>query len=293
MARKVEPAGRLTLVKRDGIAYVENAHRRYLIVTPSRMRAPLVVDHPLFPFLNVVVHESELDEYAATFKSLGVEPGSLRGHNAYRLPGIHNWTMDNVWPKAEGHAEWIMLSDDDIVGLAFKMTHSAPGLNLRTEPQTICDIDCNLARMAQDCGAGMFGYVVGASQIERNTFAPLGFRALIPTGHCGIFDTTVRWDARLCEYDDYDYSLRQLCAHRIVMKSLVYSLWTNETGSRVGSDVGGQAGVRTVESMKEAVQMMLERWGEEVIRPRALRRGAGYTMSVRVPIRYKTKMVRK
>lgn len=264
----------------DGVAVIENQGFKFTLFVPSRKRARRVLRHPLFQAANIIVHESEYDDYAATFAQFRMKPGSLLTHNVEGLSRIHNRMLAHYDPANEN---WQMHTDDDYAGFMFLHTFKSSKVRV-TDPQKIIDIMTATGAVAKEAGAGTFFFAQTAIPHERHSFNPFRLRGWGMAACMGFIDPALRFDEALPLSIDIDMCLQAIAKHRFVWQEMRYWGWCDEKGGRTGADPGGLAGIRVPSVMEAAHNYLREKWGNETITTKGRKkRGQGITVRVKIP----------
>lgn len=262
----------------DGVTVVEHEGEQMTIFIPSRKRAPVVVEHPLFPIANVVVHENEKDDYEAYFQSHDQHPGSLLTHNTSGLPCIRNQMMQYMHPQEEIAT---IQSDDDVRTIRFSYSHRVIAYN-SAEP--IMNILVAEAIAAADVPTGLFFFQQSPRPQERSALEPFVLRRWGRADVLGILDPELRFDEMLWDCEDLDISLQCIQKYHVLWMDMRYFVMT-ATG-RGGNLVGGSAGVSTKQTIKESYERLQHKWSDYVIRiGEGKQRGEGYGVAVHIPQR--------
>lgn len=264
----------------DGIAVIDNQGHRFTLFVPSRKRAKRVINHPLFRAANIIVHESEYDDYAAAFRQHGVQPGSLLTHDVQGLSKIHNRMLDYFDPESEG---WQLHTDDDYAGLMYLHTFRSRKVKIR-DPQKIIDILTATGMVATEAGTGLFCFAQTAIPHERHSFNPFRLRGWGMAACMGLIDPELRFDEALPLSIDIDMCLQAVAKHRFIWQEMRYWGWCEEKGGRTGADPGGLAGIRVPSVMENAHAYLRDKWGDGIITLKGRKnRGQGLTVRVKIP----------
>lgn len=264
----------------DGIAVIENQGFRFTLFVPSRKRAARVIRHPLFRAANIIVHDSEYDDYRAAFARAGVQPGSLLTHTVQGLSKIHNQMLTFFHPKDES---WQIHTDDDYAGFMFLHTFRSSKVRI-ADPQKIVDIMTHVGLAAQDAGTGLFCFAQTAIPYERHAFNPFRLRGWGMAACMGFLDPDLRFDEALPLSIDIDLCLQAIAKHRFIWQEMRWWGWCEEKAGRTGADPGGLAGIRIPAITTAAHDYLRQKWGEGVITAKgAKQRGQGLTVRVKIP----------
>ena len=264
----------------DKVVVIDNQGYKFSLFIPSRKRENRVINHPLFEYANIIVHEDEYDAYASTFRELGTAPGHLMTHNVVGLAAIHNQMLLNYHPDEES---WQMHTDDDYAGFMYLQTFRAAKGKI-SDPQKIIDIMTHVGIAATDAGTGLFCWAQSSIPQERHSYDPFNLRGWGMSACMGFIDPDLRFDDNLPVSVDIDMCLQAIAKHRFIWQDRRWWDWCDEKGSRTGADPGGLAGIRVPSTIAFAHKYLTQKWGSDVVRSKeGKQRGVGLTLKVKIP----------
>lgn len=265
----------MNIVKVGPLATVSNGCEKFALVIPSRKRPHRVHQHPLFEYANVIVHESEVDDYSNEFDRIGRWPASLLPHQKNSYPAIANYVFAEL---DSPQIDWIQLTDDDFRAMLRLMTRNGKR-SMEKRPDHIAAIWHQSFIVAKNLPTGIFVYASTAIPYERRAYKPFSLRSWGMAGAWGFIDRSVPFDEILNLNADLDMCLQMMVKWRFILKDNRFYGWCEETGGKMASDVGGVANQRTRAAFERAFHYLQQKWGSEVIQP-GRDRGTGLTISV-------------
>lgn len=212
------------------------------MVILSRSRSETINTHRLLPdFIEVLVPESQRDEYAARLKNPIITcPDSVQG-----LGMLRNWVLDNF------REETVVMIDDDI-----RVCICKTGFRTRNikDPLEFLQVLTNIAIMAKDAGCHCFGM----SQTDIRKYNPTSPFNLNTWVGCVIGVIGRKYRFRDDPFKvDIDFTLQNLLVDRIVWVDDRYYCYQARDNNR-----GGNAQFRSKEKFEESVRTLLEKWGK-------------------------------
>lgn len=172
-------------VTRDGTLLVQVCGLEIAFFAPSRERVGMLIENPLLPLLNVIVHADEEQVYAREADRFG----SLRTHRIENhLPRIHNRMLAEMWAVGP---DAVVRVDDDLVGLRWNFS-LASSLRKFTALEEIVGIVASSATLGLEAGAGFVGYERRPRFFYRNALTPFSLRTWVTTQLAVATDERVR-----------------------------------------------------------------------------------------------------
>lgn len=206
----------------------------------SRGRSNSISTVNLLPdWVEVLVPESQRSDYeAAVDNPIITTPDDVCG-----LGTLRNWCLDNF------SEEIVIMLDDDI-----QKFYCLTGAKSRAVyGEEFVQVLINTAVMAQDIGAGMFGFY--QTDIRK-------YKGYDPFSLCGWIGTIVGVIGRKHRFRndkfkvDIDYSLQNLLIERIIFMDTRYY-----AGNFKDSNRGGNSEFRTRESFERSIETLEKKWG--------------------------------
>lgn len=224
-----------------------------LIVSPSYKRAGKVKVREWMPDIVLAVHEFEVDEYRE--KSGGdllVLPDSARGNMAR----VRNAILDAAAP-----GEWVAMLDDDVSEVGFIGKPEGKDSAVPYDLPRVHDLFEVGCVMADDLGTGLWGLNVQADPKFYREYTPFAFTSPVLGPFCVQRAGVLRYDERLSLNEDYDLFLQALNRWRRVLRfNRLYYRADHLTLA------GGCAAYRVMAEEKEQADLMVRKWGPQVVR---------------------------
>lgn len=222
------------------------------LACPTYKRADNLETPSYLPSINVVVRESEADEYRQKNPSVHfvVCPDGAQGNVAR----VRNWMLDHF---LQDH-DVLVTVDDDLQHIA--MWENRERIQL-TEDELFAFIE-KYTIMAEDIGAFLWGLQVNDDPQSYRESCPFSTVSYIPSPFQAIRQGChLRYDERLPLKEDYDYTLQHLQTYRVVFRVNHAFFRTRQV-----EQAGGCADMRTVEREADQLEMLRRKWGSKIVR---------------------------
>lgn len=221
----------------------EPAWLRFLIL--SRGRARSMVSHKLFPFADIIVPESEQDDYEKRLRRpVLVYPDEIRG-----LSVLRNWILDNF----SNHV--IVMIDDDIHRVYNQEFNLYTAI---TRPEDLRRLLESTARITLDLQKSLFGYKASQNIIFYDPTKPFRFTGWVGTV-IGIVGREFRFDEHNILKVDADYSLQALLHDRIIVQDNRYMFVSIKIKNQ-----GGNSTYRTRDRVEREKLYLKKKWGKHI-----------------------------
>ena len=219
----------------------------FKIAIPSRGRAALIHENPLWQIAHVVVDdEDERDSYAAA----GVpEENLVIADPCANISVLRQWIQDTLWEPDE---PFIVQSDDDLTALKPLMRWRA---SLITSAADIAAILWESYISAADIGAGMFGYSIAVSRNRAESAAPVYLRRPVYV-LVGICDRSLAYDEQFFVGEDTDLCHQSFVNSRVIWKDDRFGMTF-----RPHYQAGGISKTRTEQTYDRSIELLIRKWG--------------------------------
>lgn len=218
---------------------------------PSYKRADDLKIRKWFPGVWLCIHEFEWDYYAdvADDPYGHIMPDDLKGNMAK----VRNWILDNA------EEDVVIMIDDDVKGLYRVEDRKWEQLSLE-EVKEKCQ---QWAQEAYHLGTPLFGVNTNNDRGSYREYSPISFLSPILGSFFGIIKegNDIRFDERLSLNEDFDYYLQVIRKHH---KALRWNKYHYKAAHIKG--LGGCCSYRTTEEEKRQAEIMLRKWGSDVVR---------------------------
>lgn len=177
------------------------------VVIPSRKRSHIIGDNGLrlFPYATVSVAESELDEYA---KVVPAEQLTGRPDSVIGLGSIRQWILDNFDDEA------IVFVDDDTSALVHLVAIVCTEI---ASVQSVAAVIENATNCAAEAGTSAFGFNQSPNVIFFSPLQPFVLNGWVASVW-GVIGRRIRFDPRVYQGVDTDFSLQALLTDRFVWR---------------------------------------------------------------------------
>lgn len=215
--------------------------------SPSYKRPNGVITQERYPEVVYVVRESDADEYINNGHKCWVVPDSAQG-NVCR---IRNYILDNA-PE-----EKIVLMDDDISGIG-KWERQTERILNDDEFYQFCEIGFI---MAEDIGVKYWGMNLLMDKGAYREYTPFSLKSVILGPFQAFNNLDLRYDENLPLKEDYDLSLQVLNKYRKTLRFNAYHYIAKQH-----TNLGGCADYRTREREKEQMDLLIKKWGSDIVK---------------------------
>lgn len=237
---------------------------------PSYRRPIKSTTQIAFPFVKIVVKESEADEYRKNGNDIIVAPDSAQGN----LCRIRNWIIDTQFEGVDA----LVLLDDDYKKVSVWRGHKEFDLSA-DEFNRLC---VNQAILAHDNGSFLFGINCTNEKIAYMDYQPYSTNIYIGgpfQGH--IKGTSIRYDESLNLKEDYDITLQHLHKYGCVWRCNFAHYYVKQA-----IQAGGCAEQRNSLEEKRQFELLQKKWGSKVItRDSSSKRSFDFNPILRSPLK--------
>ena len=219
----------------------------YKVYVPSMSRAGVVTTHKLFPESTIVCPESQVKDYKEYHDSVLGVPDEIKGITATR-----NWILNNC------DDEWMIQVDDD--ARAFRKIERDQQSHF-TDPERIDKIVSNMFVLTSEWGLKCWGLAMATDHKYYREYCPFVTQCSIGANIIGIIRNPLRFDERLKVKEDYDYSMQHIYKYGGALRFNKYGVDVIHLTNK-----GGCVDYRTKDTELEAYEILLKKWGKNVVR---------------------------
>lgn len=217
---------------------------------PSYKRPEKSMTQKKFPFVKLVVSESEYEEYKKNGNDVVSCPDEVQGN----LCRVRNYILDFY----EDYYDCIVLMDDDIHHI-----HEWEGqkkVPIEGEDwRELCEV---AAIMCKESGVYFWGVNSNNDKGSYREHTPISFSSYIAGPIQGFMTGGgLRYDENLPLKEDYDMTLQQLVKHGYVLRLNFVLLSVKQSEQE-----GGCATYRNLEREKEQFMRLRRKWGSKLVR---------------------------
>lgn len=243
---------------------------RVKFFAPSYRRPYKSDTQKLYPFVRLVVKESEAEEYRANGNEIVVCPDGAQGN----LCRARNWILDNLFENAD----CLVLLDDDCRGIARWEKQK----KVRFVGEDLIEFCEQSAILCEDWGFRFWGLNCVPDKGAYREHTPFGTLQYIGGPfQAHLAGTEIRYDENLPLKEDYDITLQHIHRYGGCLR-VNYAHYEVKQAEQTG----GCATYRNTEREKQQLEALQRKWGESVVTVDASsRRGFDFNPILKVPLR--------
>lgn len=243
---------------------------RVKFYSPSYRRPELSITQITYPFVRLVVCESQADEYRKNGNDIVVCPDSAQGN----LCRVRNWILDNLFDDCD----CIVLLDDDCKGIGYWQEQSANNFH-DFELEEACE---NWAQICKEMGYHFWGLNCVADKGAYREYTPYGtFQYIGGPFQAHLATSQIRYDENLPLKEDYDITLQHVQKYGGALR-VNYAHYHVKQAEQAG----GCATYRNLDYEKAQFWALQKKWGKDVIRrDKKSRRTFDFNPMLKLPLR--------
>lgn len=216
---------------------------------PSYKRPQKSSTQKIFPFVKIVVKESEAEDYIKNGNDLVICPDSAQGN----LCRVRNWILDNYLDKFDA----VILLDDDYKNVIRWNNAKQIKLN-ENEFQELCE---SIAILCKDFGFYYFGLNCVTDKGAYREHTPISTNKYIGGPFQGFLKgNTLRYDESLNLKEDYDMTLQNLHKYNGCLRANFASYDVKQA-----EQIGGCASQRNSKEEERQFNLLQKKWGSRII----------------------------
>ena len=222
---------------------------------PSYKRPEKSITQKNYPFVKLVVRESDADEYIKNGNDIIICPDAAQG-NVCR---IKNWMLDNLF---DDETDCIIFMDDDCKGVYRWQDEK----RIKLEAGELWESANKAAILCNDWGFKLWGLSPVPDKRNWREGSPFHTLAFIGSPfHGHMKGSGIKYDESLSLKEDYDMTLQHInkWSGCLRVNFLCYEVKQGMSGS---GQKGGCATYRNMEREKEQFMALQRKWGSKLIR---------------------------
>jgi len=237
---------------------------------PSYKRPEKSITQKKYPFVKLVVRESEAKEYTKNNNDIVICPDSAQGN----ISRVRNWILDNLFDDAD----CIVILDDDCSFIG-RYQEQKKTVFSKEELQEFCE---NSSIICKELGFKLWGLNTVTDKGAYREYTPFSFLQFIGCPfHGHIKGTKLRYDESLPLKEDYDFTLQNI---RIYGGCLRINFAHYQV--KQSEQEGGCSTYRNLEEEKKQFFSLQKKWGKDVIkRDRTSKKSFDYNPILKVPVK--------
>tara|TARA_R110000764_G_scaffold135363_1_gene223438 strand:+ start:648 stop:1391 length:744 start_codon:yes stop_codon:yes gene_type:complete len=244
---------------------------RIKIFAPSYKRSEKSITQITYPFVKLVVRESEADEYIKNGNDIIVCPDSAQGN----ISRVRNWILDNLF---DDETDCIIIVDDDCKAISRWQDQE----NTKFSENELIDFCEKTSVVCDELGFKLWGLNTVTDKGAYREYTPFSFIQFIGCPfHAHIKGTELRYDENLPLKEDYDFTLQNI-------KKFGGCLRVNFANYDVkqSEQEGGCANMRSLKKEKQQFYALQKKWGKDIIkRDKGSKRSFDFNPIMKVPIK--------
>jgi len=243
---------------------------RIKIFAPSYKRPEKSITQITYPFVKLVVRESEAEEYLANGNDIIVCPDQAQGN----LCRVRNWILDTQF---NDDTDCIILIDDDCKAISRWENQKKVKFNEK-ELLKFCE---QKSLLCKELGFKFWGLNCVEDKGAYREYTPFGFLQYIGGPFQAHLKSELRYDEELPLKEDYDFTLQNI-------KKYGGCLRVNFANYNVkqSEQIGGCADYRNLAYEKEQFFALQKKWGKDIIKKdKGSKRSFDYNPIMKVPIK--------
>lgn len=237
---------------------------------PSYKRPEKSITQKKYPFVKLVVRESEAEEYIKNGNDIVICPDPVQGN----ISRVRNWILDNLFDSAD----CVVILDDDCSFIGRYEDQNKKVFN-QEDLQEFCE---NSAIICMELGYKLWGLNTVTDKGAYREYTPFSFLQFIGCPfHGHIKGTTLRYDESLPLKEDYDFTLQNI-------QKYGGSLRINFAHYQVkqSEQEGGCSAYRNLEEEKKQFFNLQKKWGKDIVkRDKTSKKSFDYNPILKVPIK--------
>jgi len=238
--------------------------------SPSYKRPEKSITQIHFPDVQLVVRESEAEEYIANGNDVVVCPDSAQGN----LCRVRNWILDNLFDDAD----CIVLLDDD----CSRIGRWEEQVQIKFNMGDLSEFAENMANITKDMGFHFWGLNCVTDKGAYREYTPFGTLQYIGGPFQAHLKTSgIRYDEDLPLKEDYDISLQHIHKYGGCLRVNFAHYDVKQAEQE-----GGCATYRNLKKEKQQFFALQKKWGKDVIkRDKGSKRSFDFNPVMKVPIK--------
>lgn len=242
---------------------------------PSYKRPEKSITQKNYPFIKLVVRESDAEEYLKNGNDIVICPDSAQGN----VSRVKNWMLDNLYDE---DVDCIIFMDDDCSGIFRWEGHKKVKLNA----DELLELGDSLTEVCNDWGFKLWGLAPIPDKSVAREGTPFNTLSFVGSPfHAHLKGSGIRYDEELSLKEDYDITLQHIQKWSGVLRVnwLCYSVKQGVSGS---GQTGGCATYRNNDNEIRQFKLLQKKWGSHVVkRDKSSRREFDTNPIISVPLK--------
>lgn len=222
-----------------------------------------------YPFVKLVVKESEAEKYIANGNDIEVVPDYAQGN----LCRIRNYILDNFFDDCD----CIVLLDDDYKGV-YRWIKQKKKL---FEGDDLIEFAESMSILCNDFGFKFWGLNCVPDKGAYREHTPFGTLQYIGGPFQAHLKNDIRYDENLPLKEDYDITLQHINKYKGCLR-VNFAFYEVKQAEQIG----GCATYRNLSREKEQFEMLQKKWGKNIIRyDKGSKRSFDFNPVLKIPLK--------
>ena len=236
---------------------------------PSYKRPEKSITQKTYPFVKLVVKESEAQEYIDNGNDIIIVPDEAQGN----LCRIRNYILDNLFEDAD----CLILLDDDCKGI-YRWENQK---KVKFEPEELLEFVEQMSILCNDFGFKFWGLNCVQDKGAYREHTPFGTLQYIGGPFQAHLKNDIRYDLELPLKEDYDITLQHIKKHGGCLRVNFANYDVKQA-----EQAGGCATYRNVQKETEQFELLQKKWGSKIIqKDNSSRRKFDFNPVLKVPLK--------
>ena len=236
---------------------------------PSYKRPEKSITQKFYPFVKIIVKESEAKEYKKNGNDILICPDNIQGN----LCRVRNWILDSV----EDDADCIVILDDDCSGIGRWQNQK----KIIFSPDELDEFCESASILCEDFGFKFWGLNCVTDKGAYREYTPLGTLQYIGGPFQAHLKNDIRYDEKLPLKEDYDITLQHIQKNGGCLRFNFAHYQVKQSEQE-----GGCSAYRNFDFEKKQFFDLQKKWGRDIIkRDKTSRRSFDYNPILKVPIK--------
>lgn len=220
-----------------------------IYLSPSYKRAGMVTSRAVSPAVTLCVHRAQAEGYGL----LEGEPiHTLSNSSIGNMAKVRNEMLEYGFSKSDR----VVMFDDDVSEFRY-IEQVRPW---KMEPEEVGEFIIKGFLVAEELGVKLWGVNLQADPKFYREYSPFSFLSpILGTFSCHI-ENDLRYDERLGFNEDYDLFLQHIYRYHKVLRFNKYHYMARHLMGK-----GGCGAYRVLEEEKNQAQIMINKWGRDVV----------------------------
>lgn len=222
---------------------------RVKFFAPSYKRPVKSITQTNYPFIKLVVRESDANEYLKNGNDIIIVPDNAQGN----LCKIRNYILDNFFEDCD----CIVLMDDDCKGI-YRWQNQK---KIKIENEELIEFAEQMSILCDDYGFKFWGLNCIQDKGAYREHTPFGTLQYIGGPFQAHLKNTIRYDEKLPLKEDYDITLQHIKQYKGCLR-VNFANYDNKQAEQPG----GCATYRNLQKEVEQFDLLQKKWGSKIIK---------------------------